>query len=161
MLSLTPGQSPVKSNLKKLGLTAIAKCDCGHGKTIFLHQQLHCHIIHRRNMKQTAHNNVANAIENQAQLINSETRHAQLDQKILTFLTYSANAKNLKVSNHRTGSPKQKLDELLESFDDTTSSKRPDGLIEDTKLIHIFMIEVIHTDDSPDSLFRAHITKIV
>ena len=112
-------------------------------------------------MKQTAHNNVANAIENQAQLINSETRHAQLDQKILTFLTYSANAKNLKVSNHRTGSPKQKLDELLESFDDTTSSKRPDGLIEDTKLIHIFMIEVIHTDDSPDSLFRAHITKIV
>jgi len=59
MLSLTPGQSPVKSNLKKWGLTATAQCDCGHGDETFLHQQLDCHLTHRRNMKQTAHNNVA------------------------------------------------------------------------------------------------------
>ena len=59
MLSLTPGQSPVKSNLKKWGLTATAQCDCGQGDETFLHQQLHCHLTHRRNMKQTAHNNVA------------------------------------------------------------------------------------------------------
>ena len=119
-----------------------------------------CHIIHRRNMKQTAHNNVANAIENQAQYINSETRLAQLDQKVLIFLTYSANAKNLKVSNHSTQSPKQKLDGLLETFDDTTLSQRPDGLIEDTKLKHIFMIEVARTHDYPDSLLRAHVKKM-
>ena len=42
MLSLTPGQSPVKSNLENWGLTATAKCDCGHGDETFLHQQLHC-----------------------------------------------------------------------------------------------------------------------
>ena len=76
MLSLTPGQSPVKSNLKKWGLTATAQCDCGHGDETFLHQQLHCHVTHRRNMKQTAHNNLAKVIENQVQHINAETRHA-------------------------------------------------------------------------------------
>jgi len=46
MLSLTPGQSPVKSNLKKWGLMATAQCDCGYGDEIFLHQQLHCHLTH-------------------------------------------------------------------------------------------------------------------
>ena len=76
MLSLTPGQSLVKSNLRKWGLTATAQCDCGHGDETFLHQQLHCHLTHRRNMKQTAHNNVAKVIENQVQHINAETRHA-------------------------------------------------------------------------------------
>jgi len=50
MLSLTPGQSPVKSNLKKWGLTATVQCDCGHGDETFLHQQLHCHLTHRRNI---------------------------------------------------------------------------------------------------------------
>jgi len=39
MLSLTLGQSPVKSNLKKWGLAATAQCDCGHGNETFLHQQ--------------------------------------------------------------------------------------------------------------------------
>ena len=53
ILSLTPGQSPIKSNLKKWGLTATAQCDCGQGDETFLHQQLHCHLTHRRNMKQT------------------------------------------------------------------------------------------------------------
>ena len=160
MLSLTPGQSPVKSNLKKWGLTATAQCDCGQGDETFLHQQLHCHLTHRRNMKQTAHNNVAKVIENQVQHINPETRHAQWDRKVLTFLTHSANANTLKVSNHSTRSPKRKLDELLKPFDDTTSSQRPDGLIEDTKLKHIYIIEVARTDDFPDSLLRAHVKKM-
>jgi len=62
---LTLGQSPVKLNIKKWGLTATAQCDCGHGDKTFFHQQLHCHLTHRRNLKQTAHNNVANEIENQ------------------------------------------------------------------------------------------------
>jgi len=44
--------------------TATAQCDCGHGDETFLHQQLHCHLFHRRNMTQTAHNNVAKVIEN-------------------------------------------------------------------------------------------------
>ena len=44
MLSLTPGQSPVKPNLKKWGLTATAQCDCGHGDETFLYQHLHCHL---------------------------------------------------------------------------------------------------------------------
>ena len=35
--SLTPGQSLVKSNLKKWGLAAIAQCDCGHGDKTFFH----------------------------------------------------------------------------------------------------------------------------
>jgi len=45
-------------------------------------------------------------------------------------------------------------------FDDITSSQRPDGLIEDTKLKHIYVIEVSRTDDSPDSLLRAHVKKM-
>jgi len=51
MLRLTPGQSPVKLNLKKLGLTATAQVDCGHRDEIFLYQQLHCQLTHRRNVK--------------------------------------------------------------------------------------------------------------
>ena len=51
----------------------------------------------------------------------------------------------------------QKLDELLKPFDDTTSSQQPDGLIEDTKLKHMYIIEVARTDDSPDSVLRAHV----
>jgi len=61
-------------------------------------------------------------------------------------------------------SPKRKLDELLKLFDDTTSGQRPDGLIasEDTKLKHIYILEVARTDDSPgpDSLLRAHVKKM-
>jgi len=91
--------------------------------------------------------------------INAETRHAQWDQKVLTFSTHSVNANNLKSSNHSTRSPKRKLNEILNPFDDTTSSQRPDGLIEDKKLKHIFIIEVTRTDDSPDSLLRAHVKK--
>jgi len=87
-------------------------------------------------MKQIAHNNMANIIENQVQHINPETRHAQWDRKVLTLLTHSANANSLKSSNRSTRSPKRKLNELLKPFDDTTSSQRPDGLIEDTKLKH-------------------------
>ena len=97
-------------------------------------------------------NNVAKVIENQVQHINPETRHAQWDRKVLTFLTHSANANTLEVSNHSSRSPKRKFDELLKPFDDTTSSQRPDGLIGDTKLKHIYIIEVARTDDSPDSL---------
>jgi len=103
---------------------------------------------------------VANVIENQVQHINLETRHAQLDRKVFTFLTHSANAHTLKVSNHSTRSLKRKLDELLKPFDDTTLSQRPDGLIEDTKLTHIYIIEVARTDDFPDSLLRAHVKKM-
>jgi len=150
----------VKSNLKKWGLTATAQCDCGHGDETFLHQHLHCYLTHRRNMKQTAHNNVAKVIQNQVQHINSETRHAQWDRKVLIFLTHSDNANTLKVSNHSTRSPKRKLDELLKLFDDTTPSQRPDGLIQDTKLKHKNIIEVARTDDSPDSLLRAHVKKM-
>jgi len=160
MLSLTPGQSPVKSNLKKWGQTATAQCDRGHGDETFLHQQLHCHLTHRRNMKQTVYNNVAKVIENQVQHINPETRHAQWDRKVLTFLTHSANANTLKVSNHSTWSPKRKLDELLKPFGNITSSQRLEGLIEDTKLKHIYIIEVARTGDSPDSLLRSHVKKM-
>jgi len=160
MLSLTPEQSPVKSNLKKWGLTATAQCDCGHGDETFLHQQLHCHLTHRQNMKQTAHNNVAKVIENQVQHRDTETRHARWDRKVLTFLTHSANANTLKVRNHSTRSPKQKLDELLKPFDDITSSQRPDGLIEDTKLKYIYIIEVARTHDFPYSLLRVHVKKM-
>jgi len=81
MLSLTLGQSPVKSNLKKWGLTATAQCDCRHGDETIIHQQLHCHLTHRRSMKQTAHKNVAKVIENQVQHINAETRHAHLSER--------------------------------------------------------------------------------
>jgi len=134
MLSLTPGQSPVKLNLKKWGLMATAQCDCGHGDESFLYQQLHCHLTRRRNLKQTAHNNVAKRVKNQVKQINPETRHAQWARKVLTLLTHSANANNFKVSNHSKRSPKRKLTELLEPFNDTTLSQQPDGLIEDTKL---------------------------
>ena len=103
---------------------------------------------------------MANVIENQVQHINLETRHAQLDRKVFTFLTHSANAHTLKVSNHSTRSLKRKFDELLKPFDYTTSSQRPDGLIEDTKLKHIHIIEVARTDDSPDFLLRAHVKKV-
>jgi len=111
-------------------------------------------------MKQNAHNNVAKVIENQVQHINPETQHAQWDRKVLTFLTHSANVNTLKVSNHSTWSPKRKLDEVLKPFDDNISRQRPDGLIQDTKLKHIYMIEVASTDDSPDSLLRAHVKKM-
>jgi len=90
---------------------------------------------------------VAKVIENRSKHINPETRNAQWDRKVLTLWTHSANANNLKSSNHSTRSPKLKLNELLESFDDTTSSQRPDALIEDTKLKHIYVIEVARTDD--------------
>jgi len=103
---------------------------------------------------------VAKVIENQVQHINPETRHAQWDRKVLIFLTHSANANTLKVSNHSTRSPKRKLNELLKPFDDTASSQRPGGLIEDTKLKHIYIIEVARTDDSLDSLLRAHVKKM-
>ena len=138
-----------------------AQCDCGHGDETFLHQQLHCHLTHRRNMKQTAHNNVAKVIENQVKHINPETWHAQWDWKVFNFLTHSANTNTLKVSNHSIRSPKRNLDELLKPFDNITSSQWPDGLIEDTKLKHIYVIEVARTDDSPDSLLRAHVKKCV
>jgi len=42
---------------------------------------------HRRNMKQTAHNNVAKIIGNRGKRINPETRHAQWDRKVHAFLT--------------------------------------------------------------------------
>ena len=58
-----------------------------------------------------------------------------------------------------TRSSKRKLNELLKLFDDTTSSQRPDGVIEDTTLKHINMIEVARTDDSPNSLLQAHVNK--
>jgi len=103
---------------------------------------------------------VAKVIENQVKHINPETRHAQWDQKVLTLLTHSANANNLKSSNHSTRSPKRELNEILKPFDDTTSSQRPHGLIEDTKLKHIYVIKVARTDDSPDSLLRAHVKKV-
>ena len=92
----------------------------------------------------------------------STQRHdiAQWDRKVLTFLTHSANANTPKISNHSTWSPKRKLDEFLILFDDITSSQRPDGLIENTKLKHIYIIEVARTDDSPDSLLRAHVKKM-
>jgi len=135
---------------QEMGTLATAQCDCGHGDESFLHQQLHCHLTHRRNLKQTAHNNVAKVVENQVKQINLETRHAQWDQKVLTFLTHSATANNLKVSNHSTRSTKRKLDELLEPFNDTALSQQPDGLIEDTKLKHIYTIKVTRTDDSSD-----------
>jgi len=115
-------------------------------------------------MKQTAHNNVAKVIENQVQHINAKTRHAQWDRKVLTFSTHSANANTLKVSNHSTRSPKRKLNKPLKPFDDITSSQRPDGLIENTKLKHIYIIEVARTvcgtDDSQDSLLWAQVKKI-
>jgi len=111
-------------------------------------------------MKQTVHNNVSKVLENQVQHINPETRHAQWDRKVFIFLTHSANANTLKVSNHGTRFPKRKLDELLKPFDDITSSHRPDDLIENTKLKHIYTIEVARTDDSPDSLLRAHFKKM-
>jgi len=82
MLSLMPEQSPVKSNLKKLGLTATAKGDCRHGDETFLHQQLHFQLTHHQDMKQTAHNHVAKIIENQ---VNPETRHALWDRKFFIF----------------------------------------------------------------------------
>jgi len=65
----------------------------------------------------------AKVIENQVQRIYAETRHAEWDRKVLTFLTHSANANTLKVSNHSSRSPKRKFDELLKPFDDITSSK--------------------------------------
>jgi len=108
-------------------------------------------------MKQTAHNNVAKVFESH---INPETRHAQWDRKVFNFLTHSANANNLKSSHHSTRSPKRKLNEPLKPFDDTTSSQRPDGLIEDTNHKHIYIIEVARTDDSPDSLLRAYFKKM-
>jgi len=103
---------------------------------------------------------VAKVIENQVKHINPETRHSQWDRKVLTFLTHSANANNLKSNNHSTRSPKRKLNEFLKPCDDTTSSQRLDGLIEDTKLKHIYIIEVARTDDSPDCLLRVHVNKM-
>jgi len=50
-----------------------------------------------------------------------------------------ANAKDFKVSTHSTWAPNQKLGDLFKLFDDVASSQRPDGLIEATKLKHIFM----------------------
>jgi len=73
MLSLTPGQTPVKLNLNKWGLTATAQCNCGHGDKTLLQQQLHSLLTHRRNMKQTAYKNVEKVIENQVKSINPET----------------------------------------------------------------------------------------
>ena len=49
---------------------------------------------------------------------------------------------------------------LLKLFDDTTWSQRPFGLIEDTKLKHIYITEVARTDDYLDSLLRAHVKKM-
>ena len=103
---------------------------------------------------------MAKAIENQVKHIYPETQQAQWDRKVLTFLTHFANANSLKVRNHSTRFPKHKLDELLELFDNTTLSQRPDGLIEDTQLKHIFLIEFASTDESPDSLLRAHVKKM-
>ena len=103
---------------------------------------------------------MAKEIENQVKHVNPQTRHDQWDRKVLTFLTLSASSNNLKVSNHSTRSPKQKLNELLKPLDDTISSQRLDGLIEDTKLKHIYMVEVASIDDSPDSLLRPHVKKM-
>ena len=43
----------------------------------------------RRNMTQTVHSHAAKISENQVKHINPETRHAQWDRKVLTFLTHS------------------------------------------------------------------------
>jgi len=58
-------------------------------------------------------------------------------ERSLTFLPHSANANKLKSSNHSTRSQKLNVNQLLKLFYDTTSSQRPDGPIEDTKLKHI------------------------
>jgi len=68
--------------------------------------------------KHETNNNMAKVMENQVKHINTETRHAQWDRKVLTFLTHSANANKLKVSNHSTRPPKRNPDELLKLFDD-------------------------------------------
>jgi len=73
---------------------------------------------------------------------------------------YIANAYDLKHNTHSTRASKQKLDELLKPFDGTTSSQRPDGLIENMKLWHIFTIEVARIDDSPDFLLLALVQKM-
>jgi len=90
----------------------------------------------------------------------SNDTNAQWNRNVLTFLTHHANTNNLKVNTHNTQAPKQKLDELLKLFDDTTSSQRPDGWIEDTKLKHVFMIEVARVDDSSDPLLQVHAKKM-
>jgi len=56
--------------------------------------------------------------------------------------------------------PKAKTQWASQTFDDTTSSQQPDGLIEDTKLKHIYIIEVARTHDSLDSLSTAHVKKM-
>jgi len=49
---------------QEMGTVATARCDCGHVDETVLHQQLHCHLTHRRNLKQIAYKNVAKVIEN-------------------------------------------------------------------------------------------------
>jgi hypothetical protein len=46
-----------------------------------------------------------------------------------------------------TQAPNRKIDELLKPLDETTSTQGPDGLNEDIKLKHKFMIEVPRTGD--------------
>jgi len=152
MRSLTPEQSPVKLNLKKWGLTATAQCDCGHRDKFFSTLPPYSSSKDETNCAQQR----GKSIWKSGETYQSRENTSSVGLKG-PHLTHSANADNLKVSNHSTRSPKRKLDELLELFDDTTSSQRPDGLIEDTKLKHLFMIEVARTDDSLDFFLQAHV----
>ena len=143
MLSHTSLQSPVKSNLMKWGIMATAKWDYRHEDETFHHQQIHCHLNHRRNLEQTSHNNVATVIAHPVKQIIPTIWHVRWNRKILTFIVHSE--KKFEVSNHSTWALKPKLDELPKPFDNTTSSQRPGSLIEDNNLKHICTIEVTGT----------------
>ena len=63
ILSLTPYWYPVQASFKKWNKSTTATCECGLGDETMLHLQLVCRLPHRKNTRQTAHNNVALAFE--------------------------------------------------------------------------------------------------
>ena len=63
ILSLTPYRYPVQASFKKWNKSTTATCECGLGDETMLHLQLVCRLPHRKNTRQTAHNNVALAFE--------------------------------------------------------------------------------------------------
>ena len=188
ILSLTPYRYPVKASFKKWNKTPTALCECGYGDETMLHLQLSCSMPHRKKTRQTAHNNVALAIERHVKRMAPKHWVDVWDKATTTFLTTIAETpeqayflnelapEDLRdwdklVRKHRATfksnrSPpalgrKRGMRDIEKMLPRDTQQVRPDGLIFDSQQRRIHLLEVARTSDEEQDLRNRFIGKIV
>ena len=188
ILSLTPYRYPVKASFKKWNKTPTALCEYGYGDETMLHLQLSCSMSHRKKTRQTAHNNVALAIERHVKRMAPKHWVDVWDKATTTFLTTIAETpeqayflnelapEDLRdwdklVRKHRATfksnrSPpalgrKRGIRDIEKMLPMDTQQVRPDGLIFDSQQRRIHLLEVARTSDEEQDLRNRFIGKSV